>query len=110
MQSKNEMPLTGELLKKAIEIEIAEATSGSDMLNRGLRGEPFNLGNPALNAVVERTARRFAAIPDAAVPRMQEVRSREGFEAILREMILDALSEIDVVFGFRTAAEVAAAE
>ncbi|MBE7203431.1 MAG: hypothetical protein INR70_37315 [Parafilimonas terrae] len=104
------MPLTGETLKRTIEIEIRRATAGDGMLRRGLRGEPFDLGNPTVNAVVERTARRFAAIPDAIIPRMQEVRSRTGFETILNEMILDAFAEIDVLFGVRTADEIAAAK
>jgi hypothetical protein len=49
---------------------------------------------------MDRTARRLAAIPDAAVPRIAEARGAESIEFILREMIVEALDEVTGVFGF----------
>lgn len=95
MPTGNETLLTGDALRKFIADEIAECISEDDLVSRALRGEPVDFGIPTINRVIERTGRRLAAIPDAVMPRMQEVRTQEAFAAVLREMIVEALSEVD---------------
>jgi hypothetical protein len=64
--------MTGDAVRKLVEAELALAMAGSGPLERKLRGEDVDLGNPTLNAVVERTARRLAGIPDLVVPQVAE--------------------------------------
>lgn len=88
-------------MKRTIEAEIADALEGDTPLMRALRGEDADLGNPALNALVERTSRRLAAIPDTVAPQIAEARSEDTARIILEEAIIAAFAEIDGVLGRR---------
>jgi hypothetical protein len=100
MPNESTSMLRGEALRRLIDAELAEALKGDSLMERALRGEAVDFGSPTLNALMDRTARRLAAIPDAAVPRIAEARGAESIEFILREMIVEALDEVTGVFGF----------
>lgn len=101
MQNGNSGTPRVEALRQMMAQAVAESLEGDEPLFCALKGEAIDLGHPQVNAVVERTARRLAGIPDLAAVQLAEVRGMSDAKIIVTDIVLDAIAEIDGLCGLR---------